>query len=92
MTPDTSPKGERAMDERELADLRAAALPRVGARYTWEPDSSRSREEVVVREVKWNGEEWWVLAGPVDGGDSYWNDLGRWIEATVFVAPAEDTP
>jgi uncharacterized protein YacL (UPF0231 family) len=44
---------------------------------------------VEVIEVKWNGEEWWVESRGVDSRESYWNTLGRWIEATVFVTEDE---
>lgn len=75
-------------DEKKLRALEWL-LPRVGSRWTWEPDKPHARQEITVAEVKWNGEEWWVLCDGEGGRWRYWNDLGRFIEACVFVAPAE---
>lgn len=67
-----------------------APTPEVGSRWIWEPKKDHAREPVVVTEVKWNGEEWWVetegsgrcfmLFGGSPPG-RHWNDLGRFWEA-----------
>ena len=60
---------------------RGAPTPEVGSRWIWEPDKPQAREECVVVEVEWNGEEWWVKTkGPIG---AYWNDLSRFWEACV---------
>jgi len=75
------------------ADVKLQALewllPRPGSRWIWEPDKGYAREEVTVIEVKWNGEEFWILGETSRG--RFWNDLGRWIEATVLLFPPEES-
>jgi len=39
---------------------RDALLPKVGTRWIWQIDSPSGRELIMVTEVFWNGEEWWV--------------------------------
>ncbi len=75
---------------RDFADLLESAsppdptLPRKGTTWIWEPLKPHARESVVVTEVKWNGEEWWVESESVRTGERHWNELSRWVEATVF--------
>jgi len=72
---------------------RTAKTPEVGSHWDWRSgkaarplgvpvDQWKPRpiyERVVVTEVKWNGEEWWVRTdGPRFG--SRWNDLGVFWE------------
>ena len=64
----------------------AAAVPTVGSVWQWEPMSSAS-ERCTVTEVIWNGEEWWIKSSGAMSGEC-WNELARWVEATVLVTPA----
>jgi hypothetical protein len=65
-------------------------VPSVGSIWEWEPLDGLSRETVRVTAVKWNGDEAMVESEPVNNPAErrYWNDLSRWIEATVLVEPA----
>ncbi len=75
---------------RPSAKERAAEglLPEVGSEWVWEPLKPRVMELVRVTEVRWNGDEWMVQSELLKGagaGGRYWNDLSRWMEATVFL-------
>ena len=84
----------------EVDHFRPAALPVVGSVWRWEPEKPHAREAVIVTAVRWNGEEWlvecdrlnepptFVKAPLTPAGKPVWNDLSRWVEATVFVAAA----
>ena len=77
-----------------MEDLLPVALrgiiPRVGSIWEWEPLKDYARQTVRVTEARWNGDEAVVetenVADPLNS--RVWNDLSRWIEATVLVAPA----
>ena len=82
---------------------RDAPTPAIGSRWIWEPGKPYARENIMVTDVKWNGEEWWVRAkvayrttpwGTKYGvvpGESYWNDLSRFWEAVTPVAAQRGT-
>lgn len=79
----------------EKARLLDHIAPRPGSVWHWEPMKSHASTRLRVDRVKWNGEEYIVWATPMGGpiglheiGESYPNDLGRWVEATVLVEPA----
>lgn len=78
------------MAEHEIPEALNGITPRVGSRWHWEPLKPHASEEVVVTAVKWNGEEVWVESEKVADGKRYWNELSRWVEATVHVAPPPD--
>lgn len=67
-------------------DALALVVPKVGSVWIWEPDLPHVRECVVITTVKWNGEEWWVESENQRDGSRCWNELGRWVEATVLEA------
>ena len=75
----------------ELPDYAGAVRP--GSVWEWEPLKPRSRETVTVTAVERRGDgNWWVKARVHrrgTDGPEYWNELGRWIEATVLVQSAE---
>lgn len=80
----------------EIPEVLVGIVPRVGSVWCWEPLKNHARETVRVTDVKWNGEEVWVESeriyeglGPKSAGQRHWNELDRWVEATVFVRPAE---
>lgn len=54
----------------------------LGRCFVWEPSSPNALAMVVVTEVKWNGEEWWVTTCELTAGYTYWNTLERFNEAT----------
>jgi hypothetical protein len=90
---------EHAADEIErlLAERRAfnLVLPAVGSVWWWEPEKPHARALVQVDEVEFNGEEWVVwCSDPNDkSAEWYWNELSRWVEATVLhsaATPQED--
>ena len=56
-----------------------AETPAVGSTWVWESNKPHARQNVEVREVKWNGEEWWVKTAGQSG--EHWNDLSRFWEA-----------
>ena len=69
---------------------RDAPTPAARSRWIWEPGKPWARETITVIEVRWNGEEWWVLAqadsrccGYAVPGEPYWNDLSRFWEAVA---------
>ncbi len=74
---------------------RSARTPKLGSVWVWELDKPHARCLVVVREVIWNGEEWWVTTDTlmedvqsiVQASEAL-NDLGRFYEACV---PVVDT-
>lgn len=63
-------------------------LPEVGTLWVWEPLKPRATQLVRVTEVRWVDNEWKVESEAVNGwrdsGERFWNDLSRWVEATVF--------
>jgi hypothetical protein len=75
-----------------------ALLPQRGDVYHWEPLSSVATCRLVVLGVEWNGEEWWITAQRVRGIGNMPdpkhkpspNTFGRWREATILVAPADE--
>lgn len=71
----------------QLEALKSAALPLVGDRYIWMPHSDDARETVLVTDVTWNGEDWWVECQNEVEGKPALNELSRWIEATVYLSP-----
>lgn len=62
--------------------------PEVGSVWIWEPLKPHARCVAVVTATKWNREEVWIESDTVPESKRVWNDLSRWIEATVFVAPS----
>lgn len=70
-----------------IPDCLRGVVPTVGSVWEWEPLSPHARETVRVIEVVWNGEEVWITTEMVAGGKRSSNDLSRWVEATVLVAP-----
>lgn len=67
----------------EIPELLRTIVPQVGQVWLWEPEKPHARESVVVTSVEWNGEEVWIESEGVSG-ERHWNDLSRWVEATVF--------
>lgn len=72
------------------AVLRGIA-PRVGTQWWWEPEKPHARVLVEVTAVKWNGEAVWIETRNVerDDGKRHWNELDRWVEATVLHSTPE---
>lgn len=62
---------------------RKAPTPELGSRWTWEAGDARAEERIVVTEVRWNGEEWWVRTWGDGTGLEHWNDLSRFWEAVT---------
>lgn len=63
-----------------------APVPERGSRWIWEPGNQYAQVTVVVTDVRWNGEEWWVQTAvmyPSLTGGPYWNDLSRFWEAVI---------
>jgi hypothetical protein len=75
----------------EAVEYRDQFVPEPGSVWDWEPAKPHAAVRLVVTAVKWNGEEWWVTTEDASGKEA-WNDLGRWVEATVMVEPAPETP
>lgn len=71
----------------EIPETLAGIVPQVGSVWCWEPLKDHARERAIVTAVTWNGEECWVESESLDGKRA-WNDLSRWVEATVLVTPA----
>lgn len=67
-----------------LPDILRSVVPRVGSRWIWEPLKAHAREPVRVTQVTWNGAAVWVESEGA-GGKRSWNELDRWVEATVLV-------
>jgi hypothetical protein len=66
-----------------------ARRPKVGSVWVWELDLLPARALVLVTEVMWNGEEWWVTTESLLGNQGpHHNDLSRFWEACV---PVTDT-
>jgi len=78
---------ERLRAERRAFNL---VLPAVGSVWWWEPEKPDGGALVQVDEVEFNGEEWVVwCSDPHDkSADRYWNELSRWVEATVLHSAA----
>lgn len=100
--PDSAAPGETAKSTGEVVpNLFLGIVPSIGSTWIWEPEKPHARQYVRVTDVHWNGEEWWVeserLNGllkarpPLPDGKRYWNELSRWVEATVLVEPAVAT-
>jgi hypothetical protein len=70
----------------KIPKLLKPLVPQVGQVWLWEPEKRHARQRVVVTAVEWNGEEVWIESENIgiEGGGRYWNDLSRWVEATVF--------
>lgn len=77
---------------REMVRTLGITLPEIGSQWWWEPTLPHAASLLVVTDVQWNGEEWWISARAADDADSkhYPNDWWRWMEATVMHVPAED--
>lgn len=69
-----------------VPDLLRCVTPKVGSIWAWEP-LERAHETVTVRTVSWNGETVWIETTNPDGRRC-WNELSRWVEATVMILPA----
>lgn len=91
-------------DVKAIPEALLPLLPKPGSVWHWEPTKPAPVHRVVrVTGVRWNGEEAFVESepiGPCDCGlpshqdcvrPRCWNDLSRWMEATVFLG-AEDDP
>jgi hypothetical protein len=82
--------------ERLRAERRAFSLvlPQVGSQWWWEPEKPHARCLVEVIEVEFNGDEWivWCIEPTQSSADRCWNELPRWVEATVLHRTAEATP
>lgn len=74
----------RAWSQDRLEGQDPPYLPSIGQTWVWEPLKPMARETVVVTEVRWNGEEYWIESESTDG-QRHWNDLSRWVQATVLV-------
>jgi hypothetical protein len=75
-----------------VPDLLSDIVPTVGSTWCWGPLKPHARETVRVTDVRWNGEEVWIESEG-QSGRRYWNELSRWIEATVLVdLGASDRP
>jgi hypothetical protein len=70
----------------EIPKILHDIAPTIGSVWEWEPLKPHARETVTVTAVTWNGEECWVETEGA-GGKRHWNDLSRWVEATVLIAP-----
>jgi hypothetical protein len=84
-----------------MAGMSNAAPPlplpiRVGTAWAWEPLKPHARQDVRITATRWNGEEWWIETENLTttrysaAGARCWNELDRFVEATVFLGPAED--
>ena len=73
----------------EIPDLLQGIAPRVGSVWEWEPLKAHARERCRVTAVRWNGKETWVECEN-SSGKKAWNELSRWVEATVLVEPAPE--
>ena len=72
----------------DVPELLKPLVPNLGDVWLWEPEKPHARESVVVTEVKWNGEEVWIECRGVSNEKRTWNDLSRWVEATVLQSVA----
>lgn len=79
-------------------DALLAVVPNVGSVWHWEPlTGSKTSTVVQVTATRWNGEEWWVGSREQDVmgqivGNEHWNELGRWMEACVFLRASDEEP
>jgi hypothetical protein len=64
-------------------------LPQVGDVWLWEPEKPHAREVVTVTATQQNSIGTWKVESSSRSG-THWNDLSRWVEATVLVTPAEE--
>lgn len=59
-------------------------LPHNGSRWVWEIDKEHARALLEVKEVRFNGERWWVTTYPLSEPDNLGlNDLDRFWEAVT---------
>lgn len=72
----------------ELPKVLRGIAPAVGSVWEWEPLSPHARDTVTVTRVHWNGEECWVESRN-SKGKLCWNELDRWVEATVLIETPE---
>jgi hypothetical protein len=79
--------------KRELESV----IPTVGSIYHWEPMQSHASVRLVVTDivVKEDGEILVQSArafrlGRTPTGRKSWNDLSRWVEATILIDPASE--
>ena len=63
--------------------------PSIGSTWMWEPLKAAVSCKVLVTDVRWNGEEVWVESES-SNGQRVWNELSRWVEATVLLDPGEE--
>jgi hypothetical protein len=81
----------KAVAERDrLRGALESLVPEVGSVWVWEPERPRVRSRCTVVTTRWNGEEWMIESRVDDSGMTYWNTLGRWMEACVLVLTAEE--
>jgi hypothetical protein len=71
-----------------IPDLLVGIAPTIGSVWIWEPLNEAARCRVVVTGVRWDGRDVWVEA-ETSAGLKEWNELSRWVEATVLVDPGE---
>lgn len=77
------------MSTQAMPDVLVGIAPSVGDVWEWEPLTS-ARQTVRVTAVTWDGYDCKVESELLNGGAKYWNDLGRWVEATVLITPESE--
>lgn len=61
---------------------RSTPRPLIGSRWIWEPGNPDAEVAVLVEDVRWNGEEWWVyLRDP--NGQVHPNEAARFWQAVL---------
>lgn len=70
----------------EIPALLRDVVPSVGSIWAREPLKPHASERTRVTAVRWNGEAVWVESVG-ENGQKAWNELGRWVEATVLIDP-----
>ena len=70
----------------DMPEILNTIVPRQGQVWYWEPERPHARCMLTVLEVKWDGEEVWIKTKQHRTGEENWNELSRWVEATVLVS------
>lgn len=69
-----------------IPDVLRLVVPKIGSLWAWEPMRPAAFCIAKVTDVRVNADgEVWIQSESVQSGRRYWNELDRWVQATVLI-------